>query len=137
MAASILAFIQFDDNTPTGNPPFSCEASTWSLEWDLGLYGCKDYRFIAAISGVRNESGNPSLIPLRGAPTSSVRGIQELKGEPLVGWLTHSEILASLAHHAVPLKELHTSVLNVLATLESLKGKYGDDRVRLVFCVRD
>ena len=90
MAASILAFIQIDDNTPHGEPPFSCDASVWSLEWDIGLYGCKDYRFIAAISGIRSETGKLPMFALRGAPASNVPIIKELEDEPLVGWLTHS-----------------------------------------------
>jgi hypothetical protein len=137
MAANLLAFIQFDDNTPRGEPPFSCEPSVWSLEWDLGLYGCKDYRFIAAISGVRNESEKAPLFPLRGPPSSSVPSIKELKDEPLVGWLTYPEILASLDHLDVSVNELHSSVLNVLGALKLLKDKYGDERVRLLFAIRD
>lgn len=137
MAANILAFIQFDDNTPRDEPPFSCEASAWSLEWDLRFYGCKDYRFIAAISGIRNESGKTPLIPLRGAPPSAVPGIKELKDEPLVGWLTHCEILACLNHLDVPIKDLHSSVVTVLGAMQILKERYGDERVRLVFSIRD
>ncbi len=137
MAANILAFIQFDDNTPPEEPPFSCDPSVWSLEWDIGLYGCKDYRFIAAISGIRNESGKSPLFPLRGPPASNVPSIKELKNEPLVGWLTYSEILASLEHFGLSVSEVHPSVSNVLATMKLLKDKYGDERVRLVFCICD
>jgi hypothetical protein len=137
MAANILAFIQFDDNTPRSQAPFSCDPRVWSLEWDLGLNGCKDYPFIAAISGVRNETGKSPLFPLRGAPCSRVARISELKGEPLTGWLTHSEILASLNHFGVSLNDLHSSVSNVLEAMQLLKAKYGDDRVRLVFSICD
>lgn len=137
MAANIIAFIQFDDNTPRTDAPFSCDPSVWSMEWDLGLYGCKDYRFVAAISGVRNEGEKTSLFPLRGSPNSGVPGIKELKDEPLTGWLTHSEILASLDHLGISVNELHSSVLNVLGAMKLLKDKYGDNRVRLVFSIRD
>jgi hypothetical protein len=137
MAASILAFIQFDDNTPKGEHPFSCEPSTWSLEWDIGFYGCKDYRFIAAISGMRAERGKKPLIPLRGFPPTFGPGLELIKDEPLAGWLTHSEILSCLDHFDIAQSDLHDSVLNVLQAMKQLKEKYGNDRVRLVFAISD
>ena len=137
MAANILAFIQFDDNSPLGDPPFSCEGSVWSMEWDLGLWGCKDYHFIAAISGVRNEGEVAPLIPLRGAPKSAAPGILSLKDEPFVGWLTHSEILSCLNHFKIIVSALDQSVLNVLTAMKFLKDRYGDERVRFVFAIRD
>ena len=47
------------------------------------------------------------------------------------------EILASLEHSGVPVSELHSSVSNVLATMKLLREKYGDERVRFVFCIHD
>ena len=137
MAANFLGFIQFDDNTPPDETPFSCEASVWSMEWDIGLYGCKDYGFIAAISGVRKENKKAPLIPLRGAPNSAAPGIKELQGEPLTGWLNYSEIVSCLEHFGVSANELAPSVLNVLGAMKLLKDRYGDNRVRLVFAIRD
>lgn len=137
MGASILAFIQFDDNTPDGERPFSCEPSTWNLEGDIGLFGCKDYGFIAAISGVRIESGKTPLIPLRGFPPAIGLGLERIKGESLVGWLTHSEILSCLGHLKIAPSNLHDSVKNLLEALKLLKEKYSDARVRLVFAIFD
>lgn len=71
MADNLIAFIQIDDNTPADQPAFSNEASTWNLEADYGLWGCKDYDFIGAISGVRSRSGGAPLIEPRGLPKGS------------------------------------------------------------------
>jgi hypothetical protein len=133
MGANIYAFIQFDDNTPQGGIPFTNEPSLWNLEWDLGLWGCKDYDFIGAISGIRNQSDKSPLIPLRGCPTGSSTTLKDLHGEPFVRFLSYSEILRCLEHHNILLDHLHRSVQNVLCALSMLSERYGDDRVRLVF----
>ena len=102
MAANILAFIQFDDNTPKGEPPFTNEPNVWSLEYDYTLWGCKDYRFIAAKSGLRNETARKPLIPLRGLARAGSPLFQKLVDEPFVGFLTYSEIIRCLEHHESP-----------------------------------
>jgi hypothetical protein len=133
MGANIYAFIQFDDNTPQGETPFTNEPSLWNLEGDLGLWGCKDYDFIGAISGVRNQSGKNPLISLRGYPPGNSTALKDLGGEPFVGFLSYSEILKCLEYHSVLIDQLHRSVQNVLCALSMLSERYGDDRVRLVF----
>jgi hypothetical protein len=134
MAANILAFIQFDDNSPVDAPPFTNDASWWNLKDDYGLWGCKDYDFIAAISGLRNKKGLPPLIPLRGCPAKPPHALKEYDDEP-IGFLTRSEILRCLAHCNLPVERLNTSIQIVLAVLQILANKYGDDRVRLVFAI--
>ena len=135
MAANLLAFIQFDDNTPDDRTPFTNEPNLWSLEWDYGLWGCKDYAFIGAISGVRSKDGKPPLIPLRGCPVSFRPPRRELQDEPFVGFLTHSEVVRCLQYHSIPSEALHPSVQNLMAVLVLLSKSYGDERVRLVFSI--
>ena len=137
MGADIIAYIVFDDNTPRDEEPFTNEPSMWSLAGDHGLAGCKDYRFIAAISGIRNETGKSPLIRLRGVPKSENPIIRELIGDPSVGWLTSSELSACLAHFGIEVNSLHSAVQNVLKVLEFLAAKYGDHRVRLIFSIED
>lgn len=137
MAANILAFIQFDDNTPRDEPAFTNDPSLWSLEWDYGLWGCKDYDFIGAISGVRNQSGKEPLIPLRGCPPGNAPVLKKLEDEPFVGFLSYSEILRCLEHHNLHIDRLHRSIQNVLAVLALLSNRYGDERVRLVFEIQE
>jgi hypothetical protein len=136
MAANILALIQFDDNTSESEPPFKNEASLWNLESDYGLWGCKDYGFIGAISGVRNQSGKEPLIPLRGWPGSGQPAFRELQDEPFVGFLSYSEIILCLKHHDLSVDGVHRSIQNVLDVLHILSRRYGDERVRLVFAIQ-
>lgn len=133
MGANIYALIQFDDNTPHGGTPFTNEPSLWNLESDLGFWGCKDYGFIAAISGLRIQPGQKPLIPLRGCPAGNLTALKDFRDEPFVGFLSYSEILQCLEYHNVLLNRLHRSVQNVLCALSMLSERYGDDRVRLVF----
>lgn len=133
MATNIIAFIQFDDNSPRGEAPFTNAPSLWSLEWDIGLWGCKDYNFMGAVSGVRNQRNKEPLIPLRGCPPGNERQFENLKDEPFVGFLSHEEVLRCLGHHDLSVDKLHPSVQNVLKVLALLSDRYGDDRVRLVF----
>ena len=138
MAANIIAFIQFDDNGPVeGQAPFTNEPSLWSLEWDYGLWGCKDYDFIGAISGIRNASGKAPLIALRGCPSGNSDVLMKLQDEPFVGYLSYSEIIRCLEHHDLSVDRLHRSIQMVLAVLSMLSQKYGDERVRLVFEIQD
>jgi hypothetical protein len=68
MGADITAFLLIDDNTPSDQPPFTNDPSTWDLSHDLGLGGSKDYAFFAAIGGIRNSTGIEPLFPWRGLP---------------------------------------------------------------------
>lgn len=137
MGAHILAYIQFDDSTSPEEKPFSQDPSVWDLTNDYALSTCKDYRFISAISGIRNDSDKQPLIPFRGLPAIR-RGLSKLELEDdISGWLTHSEILSCLAHFGVLETELDPAVADVLAAMRILINRYGDQRVRLVFAIMD
>ena len=134
MSTDITAFLAIDDNSPPDLPPFANDPSCWDLSEDLGLRGCKDYAFYAAIAGVRNDSGKEPLIPPRGLPKyPTLAPFGELELDFGVGWLTLAEVEAALRHHGLDRNSLASSVqlvLNVMATVESM---YGRDRVQLVF----
>ncbi len=135
MSRSVLAVIELDDNTPAHSPPFSNEGSIWSLQEDWGLLGCKDYRFMGAISGIRDQTGKGPLVPLRGLPRSSALSVKSMKVELVTGWLTLPEILACLEHHSVTVDMLHPAVLRVIEVMNLLACRLGESRVRLVFAV--
>lgn len=139
MGADIRAFLLIDDNTPPDEPPFANDPSTWDLSHDIGLSGCKDYAFYAAVGGIRNTSGEEPLFPWRGLP--AVRGtcdrLVELAGDHNVSWLTLSEVGRALAHMGVPVPTLSSHVRLVLLAMASVEQVYGVDRVRLVFQIID
>ena len=137
MSANILGFIQFDDNSPIDQAAFTNDPSWWSFEGDDRLWGCKDYGFIAAISGIRNESGIPPFIALRGCPNNPPAALKEYHDDPFVGYLTRSEILNCLTHHHLSQEALHHSIQIVLAAMQILADRYGDERVRFVFAIID
>jgi hypothetical protein len=139
MGASIVAFIQIDDNTMPGQPPFTNTPSTWDLSHDIGLSGSKDYRLFAAIAGVRNPTNITLLYPLRGVPRYGVdvTPVDVLADGTNVGWLTLSEIWQSVDHLGIQIDLLSTHAMRVLSTMESLENIVGPDRVRLVFSIDD
>jgi hypothetical protein len=136
MGTSIDAFIQIDDNSPP-DAPFTNDPSTWDLRPDIGLCGCKDYAFYAAISGVRNQTGVTPLFPLRGLPptNSDTDPILDLTDSSAKSWLTLSELQQALEHMSVPYSALSEHVLAVLECMATLERIYGKDRVRLVFAI--
>ena len=142
MGADIKAFIQIDDNTPSDQPPFMNDPSTWDLSGDLGLYGCKDYAFYAAISGLRNESDIEPLFPRRDLPETKnqsdpIYSLLDDIDDTFVSWLTLSEIREALTHMRVEYNKLSRHVVRVLECMETLERLHGGDRVRLVFGVHD
>ncbi len=142
MGADITAFIQIDDNTPPEQPPFTYDPSTWDLRWDLGLCGCKDYRFYAAISGIRNDTPTQPLFDRRGLPSINndhdpVLALQDELDDTYVSWLTLAEIRRALDHMKVGYDSLSKHVLRVLECMATLERLLGQDRVRLVFSVHD
>jgi len=141
MGADIKAFIQIDDNTPRDQPPFTNDPSTWDLRWDLGLYGCKDYRFFAAISGLRNDGAIQPLFPRRGLPPTGnsfdpVLALQD-EHDSYVSWLTLTEVRSALEHMGIRYESLSNHVLRVLECMVTLERLHGQDRVRLVYAVHD
>jgi hypothetical protein len=139
MGASIIAFIQIDDNTSAEQPPFTNTPSTWDLSHDVGLNGCKDYRLFAAIAGVRNQTNICPLIPLRGVPRygSDTTPVDAIADDTNVGWLTLSEIWQSIDHIGIRRDLISQHTMRVLATMELLESIVGRDRVRFVFSISD
>lgn len=139
MGASIIAFIQIDDNTRNDQPPFSNTPSTWDLSHDIGLGGCKDYRLFAAIAGVRNQTNVLPLYPLRGVPRYGfdTTPVDAIADDTNVGWLTLSEIWQSLDHMQIERDQISSHAQRVLATMHTLESIVGEDRVRFVFSISD
>lgn len=139
MGADIKAFIQIDDNTPSDQPPFTNDPSTWDLSHDCGLSAGKHYEFYAAICGIRNEAAKAPLFPWRGLPRTANRHdpVQCLVGDYNVSWLTLSEILAAFMHMDLAIDAIARPVQLVLRTMAAAEELYGRDRVRLVFQVID
>ncbi len=142
MGADVIALLQIDDNSPKTEPPFTNDPSTWDLSGDLGLKGCKDYQFFAAIAGVRNDSDIKPLITPRGLPPTSnkhdpIFALLDELDDSVVGWLTLSEVDAALSHMSVERKALSSHVVRVLESMATLERLCGTDRVRLVFSVHD
>ena len=134
MGAQLRAFLQFDDNSRAEMPPFSNTPSTWDLAGDIGLSAGKDYRFFAAIAGIRNDTGVEPLYSPRGLPPHDPSDpIADLYDYLAVGWLTLTELRSALEHMMVDLERLSDSVLLVLDAMEAAERRLGPDRVRLVF----
>jgi hypothetical protein len=152
MGTEIRAFIEYDLTTEgaqerhpgllTKLPPAFSEASQeiYSVTEAGGIYtGSKDYRFFGAIAGVRNETGITPLFPPRGVPPNPSPELRryfnskcELGGYA-DSWLSLSEINAALDHQSVDRKLLSFETHTILAIMDNLAGRLGDDRVRLVF----
>ena len=75
VGTDIYAYLLIDDSTPEDQPPFAHDPSYWDLRNDLGLSGSHDYRFYAAIAGVRNDSGVEPLFPPRAPHLSNAGGL--------------------------------------------------------------
>ncbi len=142
MGADILAYLHIDDNSGSEQQPFTSAPSTWDLSGDVGLFGCKDYKFFAAISGIRNDSNCEPLIKPRGLPPTEnqfdpINKLRDELDDSEVGWLTLSEIEAALEHMSVDRKLLSLHVSRVLECMSTLESLLGVDHVRLVFAVHD
>lgn len=142
MGTHIEAFICFDDNPSSRDePPFTYDPSYWDLTNDWRFSAGHHYEFFAAIAGVRNQSGKKPLYSLRGFPPRSPTDLMaerfneltELWEGHTVGWLTLSEIEASLNHMGISRDSLDESVLLVLEAMSTMVRRYGNDRVRLIF----
>lgn len=135
MGADLLAFIEFDNSSVV--VPFTGNSNWWNFVGDIRLVGCKDYAFIGAISGVRNKSDKPPLIPLRGCPPNPPRELKPFEDDPFVGYLSLVEVLQALKHHNISTESLDDSIKNLLEVLKVLTRHCGDERVRLVFAILD
>lgn len=152
MGTEMTAFIEYDrtsyrwrefypDPAIALPPPFSeSQGEPYSVTDGGSIYtGSKDYCFFGAIAGVRNDTGIPPLFPPRGLPSNCSREVRERLGsEGGLGdlndsWLRLSEINAALDHQRIDRNMLSFETHTILAIMESLVLRLGDDRVRLVF----
>ena len=143
MGTEMTAFIEYDSISDAGwnAPPFSeSSGDPYSLTVEGGIYtGSKDYKFFGAIAGVRNETGIPALFPPRGLPMNlspelrRAVGSENKLGDHNDSWLTLGEINAALDHQGVDRDLLGFATHTIIAIMQNLVARLGDDRVRLVF----
>ena len=81
MGSTIEAWIEYDDDAQrhlekAAEPPFSRpHANSIPLTDFVRFRSGKNYRFFAAISGIRSQPGDPApLFPLRGGSPANVSG---------------------------------------------------------------
>lgn len=148
MGTSINAWIEYDDNPDyypdRGNePPFTYLSDGFiPLTDSPNFRSGKDYRFFAAISGIRSQQGDPPpLFSLRGLPQNisgyakhAVDDVADLD-DPNFGWLTYCEIQQALAHMSVARDQLslHTNI--VLDLMQAIDRRLGEGRSRLIFYI--
>lgn len=132
---SIWAFIEYRISSDGR----SRSARAVDLTHIASFVGGKDYKFIAAISGCRNESPVGPLYPMRGMPPNASATtkafIERHFEEPYtdVGWLFLREILAALDHMGVARTDLSLLTNMVLAMMAFFETELGADGCRLVF----
>ena len=149
MGSAIHAWIEFDDDAQyyperAAEPPFSRpNENCISLDCFAGLDQAKDYRFFAAISGIRSREDDPApLFPMRGGPPLNAsdetkRQISEIIGEnnPRLRWLSYTEIERALAHMGVHREGLELTTNLVLDLMHSIETRLGESRSRLIFYI--
>lgn len=152
MGTELVAFIEYDESeldfglrsaqrSPATLPAPFTEGlvDTVSVTEKGGMYtGSKDYRFFAAIAGVRNDSGIEPLIRPRGLPQNPsvplrlhVEEYGRL-GDYGNGWLTLAEIKAAMAHQQTDLGLISFETQTILFIMANLESRLVG-RVRLVF----
>ena len=149
MGSAIDAWIEYDDDVQyyperAAEPPFSSYCDNCiPLDWFIQFSNAKDYRFFAAISGIRSRQDDPPpLFPLRGGlpPNASEQtnsAVSEIIGEdnPRLSWLSYAEIEQALAHMGVQREKLDLTTNLVLDLMESIDKRLGEGRSRLIFYI--
>lgn len=149
MGSAIDAWIEYDDDAQyhperAAEPPFSRpDENCIPLDCFARFRRAKDYRFFAAISGVRSQEDDPEpLFPMRGGLPPNVssqtkRQVSEIIGEdnPGLSWLNYREIERALAHMAVQRDKLDLTTNLVLDLMQSIEKRLGEGRSRLIFYI--
>lgn len=149
MGSAIEAWIEYDDDARyhperAAEPPFSTYCDNCiPLDWFIHFNNAKDYRFFAAISGIRSQQGDPApLFRLRGGLPPNVseqtkRAVSEIIGEdnPYLSWLSYAEIEQALAHMDVSRENLPLTTNIVLDLMQSIEMRLGTGRSRLIFYI--
>lgn len=143
MGTSIDAFIEYDRTLwfePNAiAPPFSTVPDAIDLTSFPLFRSGKDYHFLGAISGIRNQTNKKPLYPLRGLPSpissEAAKGIDSSfdPDYPGLGWLTLQEIEAAITYMGFSRKDLSLETNLVLEMMGYLQIQLGPNRVRLVF----
>jgi hypothetical protein len=144
MGTSIEAYIEYDktllyDPTAGNVEPFSLVPEAIDLTTFTLFRSGKDYRFIGAISGIRNQTNKEPLYSLRGLPSpissEAARGLNELFDPSFsgLGWLFLSEIEEAISHIGFTRHDLSLETNVVLEMMYYLKKELGLNRVRMVF----
>lgn len=149
MGTTIEAWIEYDDDARyyperAAEPPFSrphgnCIPLTDFVAFRSG----KNYRFFAALSGIRRREGDPDpLFPLRGGLPPNVSGhtkrlVFEVADDtdPNLGWLTYPEIEQAMAHAGLEASNLSFATTLVLDLMKSMEMRLGEGRSRIIFYI--
>ncbi len=149
MGSAIESWIEYDDDAQyyperAAEPPFSRpDDNCIPLDGFTRFCRAKDYRFFAAISGIRSQQGDPApLFPLRGGLPPNVsektkRAVSEIIGEdnPYLSWLSYAEIEQALAHMGILREDLPLTTNLVLDLMQSIEKRLGEGRSRLIFYI--
>ncbi len=149
MGITIDAWIEYDDDAQyhperAGQPPCSrADENGIPLGCFTRFRRAKDYRFFAAISGVRGQEDDPKpLFPMRGGLPPKVssqtkRQVAEIIGEdnPRLSWLDYPEIERALAQMGVQREQLDLTTNLVLDLMQSIETRLGKGRSRLIFYI--
>ncbi len=147
MGSAIDAWIEYDDDAlyypeRAAEPPFSHPPDFCIPLTDFNdFYHAKDYRFFAAISGIRSQPGDPApLFSMRGGLPKNVsdqtrRDVSEIIGEdnPSLSWLSYSEIEQAPAHKGLQRESLPFTTNIVLDLMQSIEKWLGAGRSGLIF----
>lgn len=149
MGTTIEAWIEYDDDAlyypeRAAEPPFSHPRDFCIPLVDfIDFHQAKDYRFFAALSGIRSRSGDPApLFSMRGVLPPNVSGqaeraVKKMAGtpNPILGWLTYPEIELALAHASQSRDQLEFETNIVLDLMESIEKRLGKGHSRLIFLI--
>ena len=149
MGTTMEAWIEYDDDARywperAAEPPFSHPRDFCIPLVDfIDFHQAKDYRFFAALSGIRSREGDPApLFPMRGVLPPNVsaqaeRAVMEMAGvpNPILGWLTYPEIEVALAHAKLSRDQLEFTTNLVLDFMQSIEKRLGEGHYRLIFLI--
>ena len=149
MGSRIDAWIEYDDDAQyhperVEEPPFfRPDDNCISLSGFRRFHAAKDYRFFAAVSGIRSRKDSPApLFPMRGGlpPNASEqirREVSEIIGEdnPSLSWLSYAEIEMALTHAKLSRDQLDLTTNLVLDLMQSIEWRLGTGRSRLIFYI--
>ena len=146
MGTSIEAYVEYDrtlwfDAGAVDIAPFSAVPDAIDLTRFTLFRSGKDYRFLGAISGIRNQTNHEPLYRLRGLPSpmssEASCGLAKLFDPDYsgLGWLTLCEIERAVSHMGFVHDELSLETNAILQMMTYLERQLGPDRVRLVFGV--